>query len=333
MVYEAQRNHISTVLLFFFLIILGISASISEFFQAPMSEVRKLERYRHLFPSQRWVDLKAIELVNTMGSLRLELNGSEWSLTNPRRLPANPKAVNRVVSELKQVVIKKIYPNDKINSANFSLNNPLFTIRLMFVGEEERTIRVGLVNPVDNSTYVTLSGGSNAIYHINALTNSLDQMLLTDFIDSRIVTLGIDQIKQIIIYRGAKEQRRVRLRLSNSANGGWSAPSSARLSTAKVEKFLSTLVGLKSHMILDRSSLESSQQIKNYLKRPLYTLELLDWAGESRTYRISHLIKKLDSVKIEERENFIISASDRMHPYLLHKDRMNLFTKREWRFR
>jgi hypothetical protein len=333
MLTDIKRSHLSTLLLVVFVLILGISASISEFFQAPMSEVRKLERYRHLFPTQRWVDLRSIQLANTLGTLTLSLEDKSWVLIDPRHLPANPLAVDRVIDELKQVVIKKIYPNDKINSSNFSLDIPLLTIGLTFVGGESRTVRVGLVNPVDNSTYVTLSGGRDAIYHINTLTNSLDQMSLADFIDSRIITIAPQKVQELVIYRGSKDRGRVRLKLTKNSKGEWSGPSSSRLSTTKIENFFTSMSSLRSHTILDRRTTKSDQQVKSILSRPLYTMELKGDKGESLTYLISARIKKLDGVKIEKRENYIISASNRMHPYLLHRKSLDLFAKREWRFR
>jgi hypothetical protein len=62
-------------------------------------------------------------------------------------------------------------------------------------------------------------------------------------------------------------------------------------------------------------------------------LEIKNKEEELITYTVSPIINSLPQIKTEVRQNFIIQSSARDYPFLLNKDALKLFEKRDNSFK
>lgn len=328
MEYLLKKSSLSNWLILVFIIILGLGASISEFFQTPINSTTELSRYRSLFPGDKLTNLSEIALTNRIGTFRFEkLDGQPWELIYPRKFPANIPTLNTIINSLQNIKIRKVYQKDPINMANFSLDAPLLEITIIEKDGKKSKLQIGLINPIDNSTYAMIST-QKAIYHIDALKHPMSGLDLADFIDSHIFTFNPLKTASLKIYRGNKSQNAVQLQLKKTPKG-WAGKNGRPLQNEKVIDYLTKLRNLKSNFILDKSSVKQTEQVEKFLEKPAYILEVEDENKNYFKYKISNVIPAIDKLKIERWQNFIITASDRKYPYLVKRDLIRLFTQSE----
>jgi len=315
-----------------FLIAIVLGALASEFFQAPLIKNTALSRYQLLIKPEQIEQIKEIKLTNRLGDFKISKdNMKTWSLTEPRNLPSNQVTINNILSNLGEIKIRQILSKDAINISNFSLDSPLMKLKLSYYGGKEQTLNLGLLNPIDNSTYVTFSE-QEAIYHVDALKGNLNSLNLSNFIDSKIFTQKISNISQLKIYRGKLPATTTRLHLKRSKEG-WIDAGKNNLDSKTVEAYLKVLLSLKSSLIIDRRSEKLDKALFKYFANPSYTLEIKSKDGHKAFYEVTYLINNVPDLKMEKRQTFIIKSSNRPHPYIIEKSKMSLFHKSQRSFK
>jgi hypothetical protein len=329
---ENIKTHLSNWILIFFLCTVLITALVTDFFRAPSNNIETLGKYQNLFSNDSFKELEKISLKNQLGtfSLEKEQGGEDWKLTSPRTLPAKTNTINHILEALKGIKIKKIYQKDPINIANFSLNPPLLSIKFSRTNKKAKTIKFGLVDSISQSTYLSISD-KKAIYQIEILQGSLEKLGLQDFIDSKIISIHLEHVSSIKIFKGEKSQKNLLLNIFQEGEK-WQGDGGQELSEDKVMHFISDLIGLRSVVILDEIPDILKERIDQYLANPLYTVILGDLGNNSYQYIVTPILTSLPGLKMEAKHNFIISASNRKYPYMLNKGHLNLFNKRQQAF-
>ena len=332
---QSKLNFYSTWLLLIFTLIVLIGSFSSEFFQAPIKTSHELNQYRRLYTDGDFKNIKKISLKNTLGSYELKKlpqgSSNEWGLISPRRLPADDSVMQNFFKSLKNIRIRKVYQNDVINRSNFSLDSPLMKISMdSSENQKANVLKFGLVNPIDNSTYIYTSK-NDAIYHIDAINFSFESLDLSDFVDSNIFSIKPQNVAKLKIYRGLP-QGNPRF-LANHKNEKWFGTNQRPLDEEKLMRFFDELLSLKSLFILDNPSVELKKRVEQFLDNSIYSIEIQDHQGKTHTYQISTVINSLPEIKMEKAKYFIMQASDREYPYLVSKEHLTLFTKRDSQFK
>ncbi len=325
---------------FFILVLLG-SGFYSEFFQSPLATQSELDRYRTLYTSNDFENLTSLKVENRLGKFSLKNESDSvlnWSLQTPRQLPANSESIKQIISTLEDVKIRRVYPKDQINLSNFSLNNPLVKITMTTTKQiapyesDTFNISIGLLNPIDGSTYITASN-KDAIYHIEPISNPIELMGLSDFVDSRVVSLPETSITEVQIYRGSIDSGRQLLSISRTESNEWVSFSSNNsndprdLETQKVREFLVQLRNIRAQLILDKRTEALESAIDRLFNRPHYSFSISDLEGEPVLYETSAVINQaLPDLRLEPGESFIVRASNRQHPYVVHKDTLSVLS-------
>jgi hypothetical protein len=311
--------------LFCLFIIAGTLTSV--FFQAPAESNNELNRLRVLFPEGEFDELRTLSITNRLGTFSFErsLDGRQWRMISPRSVMANPQPLDRVLNALKDIRIRRIYDKDPINSSNYSLDNPQIKISMLSEDLLEKEIHFGLVNPIDNSTYLHILK-TESIYHVDALTFGLENLDIVNFIDTRVFATPVANISRLKISRDRTEQTpHLDIRFEE---GVWVDANNRQLDPAPVESFLTELTSLRSLFIIDKANDELTRAIDQQFERPAFFIELTDQDGIIFDYRVSAIVNTLPELKIERRQNFLIQTSHRDYPFLLHKDFFELFNKR-----
>lgn len=323
-----NRNNISSIILAGLSFILLIGAALSEFYQAPILSSKELSKLQYLFTQSEIENVKKIDLKTGLGEYKLNKRAQgQWTLSSPREIDANSELIDKVLDGLKTIKIKKIYPKDPINMANFSLDNPISKIKLTNDKGSHKSISFGLINPIDNSTYVALDN-EKAIYHVNIVDMSFEKIDLTALIDSRIFNMKWDEIKSIKIIGQNKKTR-----LSFNRDKTRWVSKSLELNEERVRTYLDELTNMKSTIILDRKTEDMEKRLNQYLSRPYFSMEIVNANDELIKYEVSYIINSLPDIKMEKKQNFIIRATNRQHPFLVSKDYMKFFFKKNSSFK
>ncbi|MFT6071189.1 MAG: hypothetical protein ACJAT2_001461 [Bacteriovoracaceae bacterium] len=328
---QTSRTKASNWLLISFILVVLISAFITEFFQAPTEKTHVLNQYRRLIEDKKIEQAASIIVKNSLGSYTLSKEDNDWNLTKPRKLPANTKTTQMILSTLGDINIRKVYQSDTINLSNFSLDSSDMEFSLIDAKGSRVDYILGLVNPIDNSTYIHIPQ-KEIIYQVDALKNTFESLDLSDFIDSKIFSQVFEETQKMRIYRNTKSSNNVQISFELKKDV-WVDKNLRGQDKTKVEAYLRQLFDLKSTLIVDKSSDELKKELNLMLEKPLYFIEVTQKNGTVFTYTISHIINTLPDLKIEKRQHVLIKASDRKNIYLIHKDNLPMFSKRQNSFK
>jgi hypothetical protein len=320
-----KKSKVSSWGLSFFALTLIVAAFCSDFFQAPIVTTQELNKFRLLMDSQQVNKIESFSIKNRLGEFQLQREADRWKLISPRDMPADPVTIGKILESLKKIKIRKIFQIDPINISNYSLDAPLIEFNLGYPNQKKQNLKIGLINPIDNSTYITTSE-NDAIYHVDSLEHSLEKFNLSDLIDSKIFAQNNKTVKEVKIFRGHLNSKNLQLKLVRTG-ADWQGKSQKLLQLEKVEKYLDSLFSLKSLMILDKVSENLKIQIDKKLRTPLYTIIVKDNSDNEVKFIVSSLINQLPDLKLEKRKNFLISASDRSYSYILSKENLVHFSK------
>jgi hypothetical protein len=321
-----KKINTSYLILISFALVLGVSALMSELFRAPTLDSHQGLVPKSLFFQENLHTVKEVWLKNRLGEFQFKKEAGRWNLTEPRQLPAEEKSLALLFKSLKNIKIKKVYQKDALTLSSFALDSPLMEVKIIHEDGDHDEIKFGMMDSISNSTYLTVTD-KNSIFQIDLLNYSLENLDMADFINPRIFSQSPMKITSVKIFQG----RNLKLTL-NQNDGKWEGRNGRALALPKVEEYIQNLTNLKSDVILDEMAEKLKEKVDTYLSKPLYTIEITD-AGENKyTYFISTVINSLPDLKIEKRQSFIITASNRKHPYLLSKKYLKLFRKRDRSF-
>lgn len=328
---ELKKSTASTWMIVLFTLILFLTGFYSDFFQAPLKVNQDIGRYRSLFQPGQILGVRELILKNNLGTFHFEKSATDpdtpWTMISPRKLPANSSLVKNILQELNNVQIRSVHANDPINVANYSLDSSSLEVTLIDSNEKTSTLKFGLVNPLDNSTYVSFEE-QNAIYHINNISTTLNTLDLSGFVDSRIFTFDLSSVTSLVIYRGKAEKNQVNF-LAKKEKNQWVGQRDMILKSEAVMEFFGELSDLRSSFILDKVDETLQEEIQKYMTTPAY--EIVVSYGDKVTYRyeISGLVKALPNLKLEKWQTFIVQPSNREFPYILNKKVLDLFHRSE----
>lgn len=316
--FKLRLNNRSSLLIIFFLFLMVVLALLSDSYQTPIINVSTVELYKNPFPEKFLPQIQKISFRNRLGSFQIEKSGNAWWLTGAERRPVNPLNIENILTALKEIKVRKIFNLDPVNLANFSLKNPLLSMILYDQNNRAIQFNIGIVNPIDSSTYVTLSDHQSA-YQVDAFKFPIENLDYRDLLDSRIFSLTMEELTNINIFLNQKNGRQQLLSLYKK-NSYWFNSKNQQLSSTKVKEFITQLSTINSGVILDKKTRITTSIVEKYLSSPRYVVELTT-KNLSRNYRISDLIlESIPELKINKAENILISASDKENPFIIGKE-------------
>ena len=313
-----------------FFIFLTIGTFINEFFEISEQEEIKLGQYRKVFRQSDLDSIKSFSLINKFGTFRFTRKVSRarslWTMISPRKLPTDNVVINDIFSTLRDIQIRDIYSYDNINADNYHLDSPLVEIRSYDIQGHANTIKFGLVNSIDQSTYIYISR-RNVIYNVDIFDHKMDSLEITDFIDARIFALTPEIVEELKIYKGTNNN--IPLMHLKKKHGRWFDGQEKQLNTQKVSNYLKEFMAIKSPLILDKTSEELQKKIDVLFSRPLFVVEIKDNIGTHFSYNISSIMETFPNLKTEGKQNFIVKANNREFPYIMDKKFFKYFSKKK----
>lgn len=322
-----RKSVLSSWLLLFFTLAIGVGAGISQFFQAPINNDNEINRYQNLFQPGQILGLREVVLKNSLGTFHFERadnnTNTPWSMISPRNFPANSRLLNAIIDSLDDIKIRTVHQLDAINISNYSLDAPSLEISLIGNDKKKSHLKFGLVNPIDNSTFVTLSG-QEAIYHIDNIKKPFGSLDLTDFINTKLISYNANEIKDLRIARQEKQTL-----LIVQKDDHWVGKNGKKLESDKVMRYFQTLTSLKSNIILDKVDGTQLEQIKKYFEKPLYMIKMTRKNGTVTEFEISPLVRQLTGLKLEKWKNVLFRDKSNQFVYILPKETLKYFSRSE----
>ncbi len=321
------RSGLSTWFIGVFSILIISAAIISELFQASPIDDRLSSLYLNPIDSKLFSNINSLLFKNKFGQFLFErelindshTNYSQWRLHSPRELPAKNNVLHSLFKALGQIKVKKIHQYEPINISSFSLDNPLVNLELNTPNETIK-IHFGLINPIDNSAYMSIVG-RKTIYQIESLKFPLESFDLTSFVESKIFHIPIEQITKVSVFKQKRNSATLELIKKGAI---WTDDKAREISTERVKDFLTELTKIRSQIILDRQNDKVKEQITSEKENPIYTVEV-EMGKISKKYVITNPIKSISDYKIESKKNILIFSSEEKHPYVVKRDILKFF--------
>lgn len=322
-----KRKLASNLILFLFFLLVTMSALFSEFFQNPVKTASEVIDQAKLFATADLGLIKRLSLKNKSGEYIFERadfsKESPWHMTSPREMSANSLFIENLFNALLTIKIKKLYPEETLNNSNFSIDKPTATLGLADDAGNVINIQVGLMNTIDNSTYLKISG-KNGIYHVEAPSASLENVTIVDLIESQIIPINASNVAVLKVFHNKKAVLEIK-----KVNNLWQDAEGKTLALEKVEDYFQELSGLKSTYTLDKQTENQKKQIGNFIKMPEYTLSIEDSkAMKTVDYNISSVTKSISDLDLKNEEFFVVTMSNTATAYVVKKEFVELFNRK-----
>lgn len=318
------RPTLSTVLVIVFASILLFLGLFAEVFESQTPEIDLAQIYANPIPVSEMQQLKTLKISNKQGSFLLENTHPEgslagpWQMVEPQSLKVKPEVLIKILDALNVIRVRNFHRLEPINITSFSLDNPTLTLNFTTSKNRAYEIKVGLINPIDNSAYLSLST-QNQIYQIDPLEITLESYDLAQLVESRVLALNVDSLASLEIY----SEKGLELKLLKKELQ-WVDQNGLTLNNSKVSKFFARLEDLKSFSILDKLTPEQQNFMTQASSTPTYSLKLISAQGV-RTYMLSEIKNGIPGMSLDRTNFFALSTEEKKSFVLLDKDQLRPF--------
>ncbi len=322
--FSLKSKIISNTAIVLFVALVGVTSYLSIQFQHPTRNEHQIIEQAKLFNRKELEKIKRITLKNKSGEYIFErasdVQASAWHMISPKSLSVSSFFIDQLFSSLNVIKTKNLIPDSQLNNTNLSLNKPTATLTLTDDTEKNIVIHVGIMNTIDNSTYLKILGRAG-IFHVEAPTISLENATLQDLIESRIFDFDFNRLIEFrILKKGLTQQFRVSLQ-----SGVWITEDQRPLDASKLSDVLDDFNEMKSTFILDIQSEAQARQIQTLSKSADYTLDYTTLEGKKINYTISSIPKSLVDVDLKNELYFLITSSEGPLAYVVKQELLKQF--------
>jgi hypothetical protein len=318
------RPTLSTTLVISFTLILIFLGLFAEVFESETPEVDLAQIYANPIPVNELQHLKVFKMTNKQGTFVLEnthpnynLEGP-WQMTEPQSLKVKGNVIPKILESLNVVRVRNFHRLEPINITSFSLDNPNLT--LQFTNEKNKNIEIklGLINPIDNSAYLSLNS-QNQIFQIDPLEMALETYDISQLVESRVLALNAESLLALEIYPSSGQETKV-LKKDQT----WFDQNGNELNQQKVIKFFERLEDLKSFSILSSLTSEQQKVMETSLATPDFTMKLITAQGV-RSYFITEIKNGLPGISVGKNQFLALTTDDKKSFVLLESDQLKIF--------
>jgi hypothetical protein len=315
------RPSLSTILVVFFFLILLFLGLFAEVFESQTPEVDIAQIYANPVPINEIQRLKSLKLTNKHGTFVIENTHPEgslegpWQMLEPQALRLKSDVITKIIDALNVIRVRNFHRLEPINISSFSLDNP--TLTLLFTNDKNKSfeIKMGLINPIDNSAYLSLSS-QDQIYQIDPIEMALESYDLPQLAESRVFAVNSDSLHSLEIF--ASEGLRIRLVKKDDQ---WVDQNGDTLSETKVKRLFDRIEDIKSFSILDRLNSEQQSFMEKAMATPVHHLKLVSSLGV-RNYFISKVPGLIPGMNVGKKDTYALSTDEKNSFVLIDKDEL-----------
>lgn len=319
------RPSLSTVLVAFFFLMLMFLGLFAEVFESQTPEVDIAQIYANPVPVNELQHLKNLKITNKHGTFVFENTspdgnlGGPWQMLEPQALRVKGDVIPKIIDALNLIRVRNFHRLEPINITSFSLDNPTLTLLFTNVKNKNFEIKMGLINPIDNSAYLSLST-QDQIYQIDPIEMALESYDLAQLVESKVLALNIDSLQSLEIY--GTDGLRLKL-LKKEAQ--WVDQEGAILSDSKVKRFFERLEEIKSFTILDKLNTDQQIFMEQNMATPAYSLKLISASGV-RTYLVANVKGQIPGMSIVKSDTMALSTEEKQSFILLDSGEVKILS-------
>jgi len=319
------RPTLSSLLVIIFALILVFLGLFAEVFESHTPEVDLAQIYANPIPVIELQHLKSLRITNKQGNFLLENTHPDgnmegpWQMIEPQALKVKSDVIPKIVDALNVVRVRNFHRLEPINITSFSLDNPTLTLTFMTIKDKAYEIKMGLINPIDNSAYLSLSS-QNQIYQIDPIEITLESYDISQLVESRVLALNPESLVSLEIY--TPKGLEVKLLKKDDS---WVDQNGLLLEAAKVKKYFERLEDLKSFSILDNLTGPQQEFMESAMATSVYTLKLISAQGV-RSYFVSEVKNGIPGMSLSRNNFFALSSEEKKSFVLLDNDQLKPFT-------
>jgi hypothetical protein len=326
--------HWSTIIVSIFALIMTAVAFFAEIFQAPPVPQDLTQLVQNPIPLDKLSEIKSMSFSNKMGSYKFEnthpsfdIEGP-WQMIEPTIIKARKDFFIKVQRALKEIQVRHTHRSDTINIQSFSLDKPLFVISFENTEGLITQISFGLINPIDNSTYFTLSG-DNLIYQSNTLSIPLESVTTDELLDAKALAINSDIISMIELQEAPFQKSQLKLiRVSDT----WQDDEGIKFDKRKVDKLVSDLQEIKSYMVLDKISSTTQSELDRLMAAPQWKLRLAQ-RDYIETFFVAGPLSSVGEVKLDKANSLLFYREGSSTPIVLSPEQIQIFKRLEKQMR
>jgi hypothetical protein len=321
------RPTFSTFLVILFAMILVFLGLFAEVFESQTPEVDLAQIYANPVPVAELQHLKSLRITNKQGTFLLEnthLEGSAqgpWQMVEPQALKVKDDVIQKILDALNVIRVRNFHRLEPINITSFSLDNPTLTLNFTTTKDKAFEIKMGLINPIDNSAYLSLSS-QNQIYQIDPIEITLESYDISQLVESRVLALNSESLVSLEIY--SRTGLEVKLLKKDDQ---WVDQNGLSLDGTKVKRYFEKLEELKSFSILSNLTGPQQEFMETVMATPIYTLKLISAQGV-RSYFVSEVKNGIPGMNLARSNFYALSAEEKKSFVLLEKDQAKAFNQK-----
>ena len=321
----SKKKWLSNLVLLSFLLLVGATAFLSNAFKTPIKSHNEFIEQALVFNNKELEKVTRLILKNKSGEYAFEridtTSGSPWNMTSPKDLPVSSAFIEKLFASLTTIKTKKLLVDDKTNNSNFSLEKPTAILTLTDETGKSILISLGIMNTIDNSTYMKISGRSG-IYHVEAPSISLENITIADLANSTV--FDFDE-KKILSFKIFKKKSQVAFFEVSKKDGSWINSEGKKLNTTRLEDMLNEFVNLKSSFIIDEPSDVQKKATSSMLSSGEYTVKVTKEDNSVLSYQTGTVTKSIPDLNLNGEEHFIIIEGHAPIVYIMKKESLSLF--------
>ena len=319
------RPTLSTFLVIIFTLILLFLGLFAEVFESHTPEVDLAQIYANPMPMLELQSLKSLRITNKQGNFLLENTHPDgkiegpWQMIEPQALKVKSEVIPKILDALNVIRVRNFHSLEPINITSFSLDNPTLTLNFVTNKDKAYEIKMGLINPIDNSAYLSLSSQTQ-IYQIDPIEITLESYDISQLVESRVLALNAESLVSLEIYTPAGLE--VKLLKKDDI---WLDQNGNSLATPKVSQYFERLEDLKSFSILSNLTGPQQEFMESAMATPIFTLKLISSQGV-RSYYVSEIKNGIPGMNLARSNFFALSTDEKKSFVLIDKDQLRSFS-------
>jgi hypothetical protein len=320
----SKKKLTSVIFNVLFIIIVVSGIFLTDIFKSSIKNSKQILDQTLLFASDDLGQMTKLTIKNKNGEFIFEKQivdqKNQWIMISPKSVKASSLFIEKLYDSLKIVKIINSIDDTVANSTNFSLVNPNSSLILSNDQQKIIAIDFGLLNAIDKTTYIRIQG-KPGIIHLEAPSSSLENIQISDLIESKIFNFKMEDIKSLAIdKKGSGNVMSVALEDSN-----WKNDKSLNLDPKKINSMLTDLLNINSAFTLENQSEEQKKQTQKIIANTQYTIKFTLTNNTSIVFYASGLFTNLQDVTLNEEEHFMISSPQTTTVYVIKKEFLNFF--------
>lgn len=323
-----KKKWLSNIVLVAFLLLVGATAFLSDLLKTPVKTHNEFIEQSLVFNNKELETITHLSLKNKSGEYTFERVGTDpatpWHMTSPKDISTSSLFIEKLFSSLNTIKTKKLLIDDPANNSNFSLDKPTAILTLTDDGQKSIILSVGIMNTIDNSTYLKISG-KTGIYHVEAPSISLENITLADLIESNVFDVDVKAITSFKLFKQGSNAPQFEVHKKDNV---WVSAEEKALDATRLEDMLDDFIKLKSSHVIEEPTDAQKKAVQKLMSPPTHLIKLEVMAEDKKeeyTYQISDVTKSLPDVDLKDEGHFLIIENHAPIIYVIKKDAQNLF--------